>query len=692
MSLCAGYVSLIYQLLPLPCSKSTASRSSLKCARLFAAVLVCEVLWCGAALPQSALPTGLDADPGPHRNAEGWTVFTPAPGSGTCGAAGANHSGTCIYYVSNKGADNPVNCKGYPPPIMDAPPTTCASLAYAVSQTRPRKPDWVLLRKGDTFYPTENARLWAHGRSAQEPMLISAYPMVKNSGPKPVIDFKNSSTNATVAVFATHLDLKYLAITGLTVVNSGRDPASRNFNLRSLGQINGRGGLASLKASFGWVLVEDCEVGFGGAGIAFQFPSKEIIFRRNAVVAPYPSTNSGDITGEKGPGGIGLFGTDWESMLIEENLFYMAGWNKDLITGGTVTISNGSPAIITWGDGLPPKGRPPDGSLVAIRSTGTLPSGIVNNTFGCRRQQCYFVRDGNGNATTLSLSKTDDTRISTTGHQNGLHTAYWIDPQPNMYEHNLYLDLGTWQLKAGGTVSGKAIFRDNITAYSSATGIQNRSGGAYFNNLFLRNPIGLNCCQWPSDISYNVLLEPNDMQTVPPQPYGWGMTITNFTCAAPGRSGCDPSNPPTPGSGGTTITRNILAHALSDGSNGKGIHLYPEGSYGFGYPATTGITVTHNIICDWPTYNKKPIFDQGSHNTITNNVTRIGDCNGLGFSNPNRTVGGYYTSIGGPVGATTDDFLNAAMAKWNRENWDPRYLASAVNSYIRAGFDMADPR
>src|SRR4029078_5752129 len=133
------------------------------------------------------------------------------------------------------------------------------------------------------------------------------------------------------------------------------------------------------------------------------------------------------------------------------------------------------------------------------------------------------------------------------------------------YEHNLYLDLGEWAIKAGGSVSGKAIFRDNISAYASATGIQNRSGGTYFNNLFLRNPIALNCCQWPSTIAYNVILEGYDMQKVPPQPCGCGIDVINYTCAAPGSSGCEPSNPPSPGASGTIIASNIIAHSFSSG-------------------------------------------------------------------------------------------------------------------------------
>ena len=123
--------------------------------RTFAIVPMCMAL-CAAAFSAGAQP-GSGSVRGPYQDRDGWTVFTPSLGSGTCGGPSANYSGTCIYYVSNAGIDNPANCKGYPPPVVAAPPTTCASLAYAVSQSRTGKPDWVLLKKGDTFFPTKSA-------------------------------------------------------------------------------------------------------------------------------------------------------------------------------------------------------------------------------------------------------------------------------------------------------------------------------------------------------------------------------------------------------------------------------------------------------------------------------------------------------------------------------------------------------
>ena len=102
-------------------------------------------------------------------------------------------------------------------------------------------------------------------------MLISAYPVAKNTGTRPIIDFKNS-VGVTAAIIATHPNAKYLALTGLKIINSGRDPSSPNFNLKSLSET--RGALGSLVAPFGWLLVEDSEVDFAGAGIILQGGSK----------------------------------------------------------------------------------------------------------------------------------------------------------------------------------------------------------------------------------------------------------------------------------------------------------------------------------------------------------------------------------------------------------------------------------
>jgi hypothetical protein len=57
----------------------------------------------------------------------------------------------------------------------------------------------------------------------------------------------------------------------------------------------------------------------------------------------------------------------------------------------------------------------------------------------------------------------------------------------------------------------------------------------------------------------------------------------------------------------------------------------------------------------------------------------------IDFTDPNRTVESYYSSIGGD--GTFEGFIEEARQQ-SKSDWNPAYTASAVNDYIREGFDM----
>jgi hypothetical protein len=204
-------------------------------------------------------------------------------------------------------------------------------------------------------------------------------------------------------------------------------------------------------------------------------------------------------------------------------------------------------------------------------------------------------------------------------------------------------------------------------------------------------------------MTYNVILEGNDMGfAIAPRKYGWAIPITSNTCGTAGGSGCKKeyvgAGLPTPGAAGTVISHNVIAHSLSDGSNGQGIHLNPlyNSGFGFSFAAVTGVTVSRNVICNWRTHNNKPIWDEGSGNTISDNVTNTAsDCTtGIqpALRDPTRTAATYYvTVLGGPAGSTTDDFLDFCWTKWTKAKWEPRCLAAAVNNWIRPGYGVSNP-
>ena len=119
----------------------------------------------GLALPnlaQAQTASGLPVD------ANGWTIFTPSPD-------------TRIIYVSNSSGSDSAGVVG----DVNHPYKT---IAKGLSLLRQGYPDWLLLKKGDTWI--ESNQLKKSGRSATEPMLISSY----GTGARPLIKIVENTT------------------------------------------------------------------------------------------------------------------------------------------------------------------------------------------------------------------------------------------------------------------------------------------------------------------------------------------------------------------------------------------------------------------------------------------------------------------------------------------------------------------
>ena len=89
-------------------------------------------------------------------DADGWTSVTPS-------------SDTHIIYVSSSTGSDANNGL--------SPSTPVKSLLAGISLLRSGMPDWLLLKRGDTWQESlgaEAGRWVKSGRSAQEPMLVSA--------------------------------------------------------------------------------------------------------------------------------------------------------------------------------------------------------------------------------------------------------------------------------------------------------------------------------------------------------------------------------------------------------------------------------------------------------------------------------------------------------------------------------------
>jgi len=242
----------------------------------------------------------------------------------------------------------------------------------------------------------------------------------------------------------------------------------------------------------------------------------------------------------------------------------------------------------------------------------------------------------------------------------------------NLFDHN------GWNASVAG--AGRRIFNrnfyyqmnnapiasanGNIFARSSAEGAQFRAGGVITNNLFVRNAKGFDIGHSGGDgtvlttratVTNNVVEESDDIDANNPR--GGGMSIYNSSGS------------------GAQITNNIVAHSAS---------ANPVNVFGIGFDTvTTGISVTNNIFCDLQ--GRPAMRNASAANITTPNIIGINTCNNLGFSDPNRTVGTYDTTLGGP--GTFEDFMARARLQ-SKGNWNTALTAAAVNDYIRAGFGV----
>src|SRR5262249_43838781 len=125
-----------------------------------------------------------------------------------------------------------------------SPSTPVKTIAKGLALLRNGYPDWLLLKKGDSWTEGNQLPNGASGRSAAEPTVIGSYdpasPGVVNpstGGPRPLI-----KTNAALgsAFFAMGNGFGYLAgnnlaFVGLELYAYDRDPANPGYNPATVG-------------------------------------------------------------------------------------------------------------------------------------------------------------------------------------------------------------------------------------------------------------------------------------------------------------------------------------------------------------------------------------------------------------------------------------------------------------------------
>lgn len=462
--------------------------------------------------------------------ATGWTTITQSTGK--------------IVYVSNTdGHDsnnglssvaNPTNIGG----AGAAGPVKTLSVAKGLLTDN--QSDWMLLREADTFTDQSIGYIGKSGKNAAEPMVFGSYHASQPGvlcpavAARPVVKMNQAVEGAAGigSLGNAPLSGNYVAVMNIEFYNYTRDPANIGAGFSAT---NGSMIGIAFQTEHQWLLIEGCMLRFGADNIDLDMPtalfSDNLYFRRNAVVDAWSDQGLSQ----------GLHAVrNYSDFVIEECLFDRNGWNEELITPATATLTIASPCVVTWtsnpvfnlakitfhsnSDTLPTglsfateyyvtewgvdgtgKFRLSSGRTTATTGTSIAGTALTVGSFAIG--SAFAVGDwlaldgviggglaagtrivsGAGNNWVVSVSQTVGSSnisgyppINTTGSQSGTHKIAWDgsgSPKITGFNHNIYTDANNAQLT----------FRGNIVAHGATTSFENRIGGTTTDNLFSGN-------------------------------------------------------------------------------------------------------------------------------------------------------------------------------------------------------------
>ena len=210
----------------------------------------------------------------------GWSAPTPSLDS------------RLIYVSSSTGSDSNSG-------LTEALPK--ATIAAGRPLLRNGMPDYLCLKKGDTFHEPLGPNWQLSGRSMDEPMVICAY----GTGARPVIDSGDASS-----FWVWNANVSNIAITGLSLT-----PSTYNGSFEPVG--------IAFYHRCTDILIEDCAIIGYGTNVVFEGSGQRLarIQVRRCTIADAWSVNSGYHC-------QGIFAADVDSLLIDENLLDYNGWTQ----------------------------------------------------------------------------------------------------------------------------------------------------------------------------------------------------------------------------------------------------------------------------------------------------------------------------------------------------------------------------
>lgn len=221
-------------------------------------------------------------------------------------------SDTRIVYVSSSAGSDSNSGLSSSSPVK--------SFNKAKSLVRDGKPDWMLLKAGDTFSGGLGA--WkTSGRSSQEMQLIGSY----GSGAKPVL--KTGTTEGLVTYGGNGHSVDNVAVKGLSFIASSYNGRNGGFSTT---------GIRLTRQGTNW-LVEDCRVEGYKDNISLDADGNGVNgfkLRRSQILNAYATSKVGNGHAQ----GIYIAGGT-KNTTLELNTFDHNGWNSS-VSGAGATMFN----------------------------------------------------------------------------------------------------------------------------------------------------------------------------------------------------------------------------------------------------------------------------------------------------------------------------------------------------------------
>lgn len=253
------------------------------------------------------------------KDAQGWTIFTPSADTRIMYVAADGNDSTAQIYssTSQEVGSDPFKPSGVIQPY--------ATYAAAYLHARAGYPDWILFKRGDTFYQAINHQE-QNGRSTSEPFLIGSYG---STGTPPLLKVGASTAGISISKTSpsTPSTAQFISISGLTLYAYTRNPSDPEY----IGEAGASGidiittGTANKIKN---VLVEGCKFMYfannsvQGGGTEFV---DDVTIRKSVFLDNYPSGT------ERAQG---LYGYRLNNFILEENIFDHNGWYSVSGSGG----------------------------------------------------------------------------------------------------------------------------------------------------------------------------------------------------------------------------------------------------------------------------------------------------------------------------------------------------------------------